>query len=228
MCRPKFTLSELKEPNCDANDPLVDDIIHSATSEFAQFGLGGARLERIIANTNSSKRMVNYHFGSKVGLYQAVLERAFESARQCEEGFDPKVGAPLEALAVFAENAFDSFVDRPDFVRLLTFENLSGATYIKGSALIFKLNQRELAHVEKILIRGRKEGAIRKDVTALDVFMNLDGLNYYHVANYTGYLAGGFSPSVENQIACREFQAHRRAMVVEATVRFVSLHDNPS
>jgi AcrR family transcriptional regulator len=218
----RFTLSELAKVAFDVNDPVVAGIINAATAEFSQFGLGGARLERIIANTHTSKRMVYYHFGSKIGLYKAVLEHTFESVRLREQHFDPEVGSPLQALAIYAENAFDSFVERPDFVRLLTFENLSGAPYMNGSALISKLNQRGLSHVERVLSRGRSAGEIRGDVSALDVFMNLVGLSYYHVANYAGYVSGGFSTSVEKQLAGQEFQAHRRAMVVEATVRFVS------
>jgi AcrR family transcriptional regulator len=207
----------------DFNDPVVANILKAATAEFAQYGVGGARLERIIANTKTSKRMVYYHFASKVGLYQAVLEHAFEDARQREQQFDPDQGSPIEALARFAEDAFDSFVERPDFVRLLTFENLSGASHIKGSALISKLNQHGLAHVETVLQRGKKAGVIRAEVTAIDVFMNLVGLSYYHVANYAGYVAGGFSPSVESMLSAKEFQEHRRAMVIEATTRFVAV-----
>jgi AcrR family transcriptional regulator len=204
----------------DVTAPVVANILKAATTEFAQYGLGGARLERIIANTKTSKRMVYYHFGSKVGLYQAVLEQAFEDARQREQQFNPNDGSPLQALGRFAEYAFDAFVERPDFVRLLTFENLSGATYVKGSSLISKLNQQSLAHVEKVLVRGRNDGSIRPEVTAIDVFMNVVGLSYYHVANHAGYVAGGFSASVESLFTTKEFHAHRRAMVIEATTRF--------
>lgn len=209
------------KPSPDVTDPVVADILGAATAEFAQYGLGGARLERIIANTHTSKRMVYYHFGSKLGLYQAVLEQAFESARLREQNFDPELGTPMESLIRFTQTAFDSFFERPDFARLLTFENLSGATHIKGSALIARLNQRGLAQIERILERGRQAGVMRNDVKALDVFMNLVGLSYYHVSNHSGYLAGGFSRQVETVLSDKRFHEHRRAMVVESTTRFV-------
>jgi AcrR family transcriptional regulator len=205
----------------DANDPVVADILRVATAEFAQFGFGGARLERIIANTRTSKRMIYYRFGSKEGLYQAVLEHVFESVREREKNFDPSLGSATQALEGFVHAAFDSLSERPDFVRLLTFENLSGARYMKGSALISKINQRGLKQLESILERGRADGSMRSDVAALDVFMNLVGLSYYHVANRAGYAAGGFGAVVETLLADGQFHAHRRCMVVESTIRFV-------
>lgn len=93
--------------------------------------------------------------------------------------------------------------------------------HIKDSALISKLNQRGLEHMEAILARGQKESVMRQDVSALDVFMNLVGLSYYHVANHAGYLAGGFSRSVVNQLEDSAFRHHRRQIIVETTTRFV-------
>ncbi len=201
---------------------MVANILRAATAEFAQYGLGGARLERIIGNIKTSKRMVYYHFGSKLGLYRAVLEQAIVSARAQEQSFDPELGTSVEALGRFTEIAFDTFAGRPDFVRLLTFENLAGAVHLKGSKLISKLNQRGLAQLERILARGRQDGVMRCDIAAIDVFMNLVGLSYYHAANHAGYLAGGFSRPVEKMLAGKSFRQHRRAMVVESTLRFVA------
>jgi AcrR family transcriptional regulator len=216
-------LTGLGQPLADIHDPVVADILRAATAEFAQYGLGGARLERIIANTRTSKRMIYYHFTSKEGLYQGVLEQVFSDVRSPEQDFDPYQGSPVDALRRFAEIAFDAFSMRPDFVRLLTFENLSGATHIRGSALISKLNQRGLQHVEAVLERGRRDGNFRHEVAALDVFMNLIGLSYYHVANHAGYVAGGFSSAVDHVLKDSEFHHHRRRMVADATVRFVSI-----
>jgi Bacterial regulatory proteins, tetR family len=51
-------------PN-DDSDPVITDILSVATAEFALHGLAGARIERIVEHTKTSKRMIYYHFGSK-------------------------------------------------------------------------------------------------------------------------------------------------------------------
>jgi AcrR family transcriptional regulator len=203
----------------DITDPVVVGILDAATAEFAQYGLGGARLERIIANTRTSKRMVYYHFGSKEGLYQAVLEYVNTTTRFRDDTFDPSVGTPQEALARFVDNVFESMSERPDFVRLLTFENLNGAMHVKASRLIAALNQRGFSHVQALLARGQEMGTIRIDITPLDVYLHAIGLCYYHVANRAGYVAGGLIKS-EKTATSDAFHTQRKRAVIEAVTRY--------
>ena len=60
------------------------DIIEVATREFAEKGLAGARIDAIAEAMRTSKRMIYYYFGSKEGLYIAVLEEAYRRIRAIE------------------------------------------------------------------------------------------------------------------------------------------------
>ena len=60
------------------------DILTVATKEFANHGLTGARIDTIAALMRTSKRMIYYYFGSKEGLYLAVLEKAYTHVRATE------------------------------------------------------------------------------------------------------------------------------------------------
>src|SRR3954469_22446819 len=62
----------------------MSDILQVATAEFAEKGLAGARIDEIAAATRTSKRMIYYHYGSKEGLYLAVLEAAYSRIRAIE------------------------------------------------------------------------------------------------------------------------------------------------
>src|SRR3954464_3041214 len=61
------------------NDPARTkaDILDVAAAEFGEKGLAGARIDEIAALTQTSKRMIYYYFGSKEGLYLAVLEESY-------------------------------------------------------------------------------------------------------------------------------------------------------
>ena len=43
-----------------------EDILDVAYHEFSEKGLAGARIDEIAEKTHTSKRMIYYHFGSKV------------------------------------------------------------------------------------------------------------------------------------------------------------------
>ena len=59
-------------------------IMRAATAEFARYGFGGARLDRIAKTAGANKRMIYYHVGDKEGLYLAVLEGAYDHIRAAE------------------------------------------------------------------------------------------------------------------------------------------------
>jgi AcrR family transcriptional regulator len=201
--------------------PVVADILAVATREFAQHGLAGARIERIQQQTRTSKRMIYYHFGSKEGLYRAVLEHAFETARRVDQDYDPTAGSPEQALRQIARNAFEAFLGNPDFVRLLTFENLAGASFIRDSQPVSRFNRRALADMQTVLDRGQADGSFRPHVKAIDVYINIVGLCYYHVAHHAGYLAAGFDRKDKRHIQGLGFHRQRQQVIEEACWRYV-------
>jgi AcrR family transcriptional regulator len=50
-------------------------ILKAAKAEFAKFGLGGARVDRIAQRATANKRMIYHYFGSKEDLFRAVLRK---------------------------------------------------------------------------------------------------------------------------------------------------------
>ncbi len=74
------------------------DILEVATQEFSEKGLAGARIDDIAAATRTSKRMIYYYFGSKEGLYVAVLEEAYRRMREIESGLKLSDLSPEAAL----------------------------------------------------------------------------------------------------------------------------------
>jgi len=197
-------------------DPVVKDILEAALAEFANFGLPGARIDAIVARTKTSKRMIYYHFGSKEGLYVATLAYAYRKVNS--DDMEPRLdqAPPLEAIALYAETAFERFCATPDFIRLTMQENLQGGKYLEGLPALKTINRSRLAVVERILQRGQAEGSIRREVPPLDVYINFVGLCAYHISSGQSYRvlfgADWSDPGV---------QQRRKASIRDAIVRYV-------
>src|ERR1035438_7531682 len=62
-------------------DPRAEDtrtaILRAAMAEFAAFGEVGARTDAIARAAGVNKALLHYYFGSKEGLYSAVLDQVF-------------------------------------------------------------------------------------------------------------------------------------------------------
>ena len=63
-------------------------ILEAATQEFARYGLGGARVDRIATRAGANKRMLYYYFGDKDELFLAVLEESYAQIRGAERELD--------------------------------------------------------------------------------------------------------------------------------------------
>lgn len=183
---------------------------------FANFGFKGASIEAITDKTQTSKRMIYYHFGSKEGLYQAVLDYAYSKVRARNNKQDFSKEDPLEALSAFAANAFELFNGFPDFVRIVLQENLQGSMHLQNAEEIIKVNRDNLALLNEILDKGKEMGVIRKEVTPLNVYMNFTGLCSHNVSSRNAYKA-----LFGVDLSTPENLADRKASICDAIVRYV-------
>lgn len=159
------------------------DIVAVAMDEFAENGLTGARVDAIAERTRTSKRMLYYYFGSKDGLYRAVLEQAYNGIRTRESQTHLKELPPLEALRRLVEITFDYDESHPSFIRLIAVENIHYAEHLKKLASIRGINVSAIATVEEILERGRTAGMFRSDISAFDVHLLISSFCFFRVSN---------------------------------------------
>src|SRR5438045_6408162 len=167
------------------NDPEQTrrDIVAVATEEFAAKGLSGARIDEIAARTRTSKRMIYYYFGSKEGLYIAVLEEAYRSIRNIERDLNVDHLTPERALQELVAFTFVRHQQNPAFVRLVMNENLHSGKYIAQSANIPKLNVPAIDTIRRIVERGKTSRVFRQDVDPTDLHMSISALCFYSVSN---------------------------------------------
>ncbi len=159
------------------------NILAVAMAEFAANGLSGARIDEIAAKTNTSKRMIYYYFGDKEGLYGKALEEAYREVRAGEEELRLDHLPPLDALRALAAFTFDHHSRHPDFIRMVMIENIHHGEYLGKSEAIRLLNAGAIRKLEDICQRGRADGAIREDITALELHWQISALSFFNVSN---------------------------------------------
>lgn len=92
-------------------------IVEVATREFAEHGIAGARVERIVASARTNKAQLYTYFGSKEGLFDAIFAGSLERIVNV---------VPIDAadLADWAVRLYDEYLRRPDLIRLATWARL--------------------------------------------------------------------------------------------------------
>ena len=108
-------------------------ILGAATKEFARFGFGGARLNRIAKTAGANKRMIYYHVGDKEALYLAVLEGAYDHIRTAERHLNLEEFGAGQAIVKLLTFTWQYFLENPEFLALLNEENQHRARHLRHS-----------------------------------------------------------------------------------------------
>ena len=200
------------------NDPArtMAEILAVATQEFANKGLSGARIDEIAAATRTSKRMIYYYFGSKEGLYIAVLEDAYRRMRSIESQLHLEDLPPEEALRRLVEFTFDHHAGNEFFIRLVMTENMERGAYLAQSKTIQELNVPAIQAIRHLYERGVAQGVFRPGLDPVDIHASISALTFFNVSNQHT-----FGLIFKDESRSREALATRRANVVEMVVRFV-------
>ncbi|MER6968859.1 TetR family transcriptional regulator [Streptomyces halstedii] len=159
------------------------EILDVATQEFSRAGFAGARVDEIAARTSTTKRMIYYYFGGKEQLFTAVLERAYTVIRQAEQKLDVEHLDPVAAIRRLAELTFDHHEAHPDFIRLVSIENIHEAEHIVASDELGSIGSPALDVIGRILATGRASGLFTADVDAVDLHAMISSFCFFRVSN---------------------------------------------
>lgn len=158
-------------------------LLKAGLKEFAQHGFSGARAERIATASRRNIRMLYHYFGSKQGLYEAVLEDAYADIRAEEAKLDLNMDEPLESLLTLMRFTFGYFADTPLFEGLLRTENMMRGRFVRKLRRVpenaFTLIQR----IEALIVEGQRKGELRADLDARQVYVTITALSRFHLAN---------------------------------------------
>lgn len=92
-------------------------IFSAACTEFARYGLAGARVDRIAEEARANKRSIYVHFGPKEQLFDLVVSQALMEMAD-------DVPFTAEDLPSYAGDLFDYLISRPEILRLTSWAGL--------------------------------------------------------------------------------------------------------
>lgn len=185
-------------------------LLQAARLAFAQRGLEGARVDDIAKRAGVNKQLVYHYFGSKEGLYTAVLEEVYNEIRQREQALDLSRFPAEEAVRRLIEFSFDYLAEHPEFVALVTDENVHGARHLTDSGKAMRVNRPIIDLLETTLQRGANEGAFRRGLDPFHVYLSIAGASFFYFSNKhtLGRIFG-------RELGTRDAIAERRAHLVD-------------
>lgn len=218
--RPKTPAAPRRKPGVREQSALdtQDNILRAATQIFAKHGYSGGRVDQISKAAKSHDRMIYYYFGSKEGLYIAVLEGIYRRFNDAEARLKLDVGQPEAALVAVVDFMWDYYQRTPEFITLLNDENLHRGTHIGKSLRARDYSSPAIGILEAILASGVEQSVFRPGLSARDVYLTIAGLNYFYLSNrFT------LSAFLGEKLDSKEALTHWRQVVVDTVLRAVRL-----
>jgi TetR/AcrR family transcriptional regulator, upper aerobic nicotinate degradation pathway regulator len=193
-------------------------ILKAAIKVFAKQGYASGRVESISKAARSHDRMIYYYFGSKEQLFVEVLETIYLQFNEAESRLDLDLDDPVHGLEQMVEFVWQYYLDHPEFVTLLSSENLHQGTHAKKSLKLKEICGYPISVVQKLLDAGQAQHVFRADVKARDVYLMIASLGYFYNANqYTlGALPG-------EPLMADAALAHWRDVIKDTVLRAVRL-----
>jgi len=193
-----------------------ESILRAATKVFAKHGFAGGRVEQISKAAKSYDRMIYYYFGSKEGLFIAVIEEMYRRFNEAEAKVVLDIAQPVEALTAVIRFMWGYYQKNPEFITLLNTENLHRGKHISKSLRAREYSSPAVDVLGQVLASGAQQKLFRGDVSARDVYLMIAAMGYFYLSNrYT--LSAFLGEELETPPAL----AHWEAFLIEAVMRTV-------
>ena len=194
-----------------------ESILRAATKVFAKSGFAGGRIEQISKAAKSYDRMIYYYFGSKEGLFIAVLEEMYRRFNEAEAKLVLDTTQPVEALTDVVRFMWGYYQRNPEFITLLNTENLHRGQHIAKSLRAREFSSPAVDVLGQVLASGAKKRLFRTDVAARDVYLMIAAMGYFYLSNrFT------LSAFLGEQLETPAALAHWEAFLIDSVMRTVA------
>ena len=193
-------------------DRTQQEILRAAMGEFAEHGVGGARIEAIAERAGVNKKLIYYYFDGKDALFLAVLEQTYADIRAAERELHLEALPPLQSLEKLVAFTWRHYLAHPEFLALLNSENMLGAGHLKRSRRIRQMNSPLIDALADVLSRGEQSGELRPGIDPMQLYVSIAGLAYFYLSN-KHTLGAIFGRDLMTALALAERLAHMTAVV---------------
>lgn len=171
-----------KENDMKKSDITKQKILRAAEQSFAEKGLYGARVDEISELAGVNKRMIYAHFGNKEKLYVAVLDEVYQRIAADEETILNQEDDCVSLIKKQLENGFIFLHKNPTFVKIVLWENLNEAKYLRES-LGKQARTKSFDLLRAVIRKGVAEGVFRDDLDEDELILSSQMMIYSYFSN---------------------------------------------
>lgn len=160
-----------------ASESTIEKIYTTAARHFAEYGLEGARMDRIARDAGVNKASIYYNVGNKETLYTFVINQMLEQGFKSFEQVVQSAMTPEQKLAAYVKQIARALENNPHNPKILMREQLSQGRHMSDNFIERIVGV--LDGLAAILEQGRREGVFDSVDTVSIHFMILGTLVFH-------------------------------------------------
>ena len=160
----------------------IYNIMCAALALFRENGFRDTNVRQIAERADISLGMVNHYFGSKEGLYMAVLEAVYARLSQCEAASGLEALEEEAAIAALVEAYFRFLSENDSYVRMVMWENLHRGRFMDAKNL-HQVRDPMRRAMGQLIARGKASGRFRADADEEQALLSLFALTFNYFSN---------------------------------------------
>jgi AcrR family transcriptional regulator len=194
-------------------------IFDAAVAEFAAHGGAGARVDRIAAQARANKESIYRYYGTKDELLRHVVDQYLTEK-------NARIDPTTTSVDDYTAELFRSYIDEPEFLRLLMWEALERGGAADGE--VTELREQHFAQKLASVVDQQRAGTIDPDLDPRHLLTVLLGMaNYWRAMPQMVRAIFGGEPDEETLTRHQEFIAECVRRIIAGPVTRTAGDDVP-
>jgi len=152
-----------------------ETVLLAAIRAFAQGGYAGTSVQEILAATGLSKPTLYYHFGSKEGLFQAILDFAHDETYARMREAITRAGLCGDRLIELTAALFEFVESHQDLTRLVFSTTFAAPRELPPAVINLAKRRRNFELVHNVVRAGQRSAELAREHRAIDLTHGIYG-----------------------------------------------------
>ena len=159
-------------------------ILTAALRQFADCGYTGASVQTIVDQARITKPTLYYYYKSKAGLFQAVLDWAYDERFRVMQKAASRGSNVRDQLVSLLTGLFGFLRDNAELMRLAFTTAFASAGEIPSEVKYLHKAQRNFDLIHELIRKGVVIGEITSALSSQELAINFYGMLNVHVMSY--------------------------------------------
>jgi AcrR family transcriptional regulator len=156
-------------------------ILEAALRRFAHSGYAGASVQAIVDEARVTKPALYYHFGSKAGIYTALIDWAAGERWRRTEQAAANGGTLQEKLTAIVETTFDFVRQNRELTRLSMGAVFAAPGEVPNPGHCMEKGRQIFDLIQALAESARRDGVVKAEYSAQELAMGVYGTMNIHV-----------------------------------------------